>query len=84
MSNENVLHTIVVIRSLFINDVRKLFKFASTWVFLVIGAAPDIYNNLSAAGLIDAVPDKFKWGIRGLAMAGIAARAVKQKWKPTP
>lgn len=64
-----------------IDDWQKSWKKLSVIVYVIIGAAPDIYAAVQSAGLltIDTVPDNFKWMIRALAIAGIAARLVRQQ-----
>ena len=84
MTRENVLHTLTALRSLFVEDVRKLFKFASTWVFVIIGASPDAYNDFVATGLNAFIPPKFASIIHVLAIAGVAARAIRQSRAKTP
>lgn len=57
---------------------RHAWKLTSVWVFVVIGAFPDIYNAVVAAGLHDELPDTAKICLRVLAVVGIALRLIKQ------
>ena len=59
---------------------KHAWKFTSVWVFLVIGAFPDIYNAVIAAGLHDEIPESAKMYLRGLAVIGIALRLIKQNF----
>ena len=57
---------------------RQAWKLTSVWVFLIIGALPDIYNGVVAAGLHDELPEPAKNCLRVLAILGIAFRLIKQ------
>ena len=59
---------------------KHAWKLTSVWVFLVIGAFPDIYNAVIAAGLHDEIPESAKMYLRGLAVIGIALRLIKQNF----
>lgn len=61
-----------------ISHWKHSWKLTSVWVFLVIGAFPDIYNAVIAAGLHDSLSDPAKMWLRGLAVVGIALRLIKQ------
>ena len=65
---------------------KQFWKMASFWVYVVIGAMPDIYSGLTAAGLLDegALPPFVVYVIRGLAAVGIIARLIKQKSLEAP
>lgn len=58
---------------------KHSWKLTSVWVFLIIGVFPDIYNAVIAAGLHDELSETAKMCLRGLAIAGIALRLIKQK-----
>lgn len=62
-----------------IAEWKHAWKLTSVWVFLAIGAFPDIYNAVIAAGLHDELPDTAKACLRALAILGIALRLIKQK-----
>ena len=62
-----------------IHDANRFYKFASVWVFFLIGCMPDFYNGIASMGWADEVPGPLKWSIRGLAAAGVAARVLKRK-----
>lgn len=59
---------------------RKGWKMLSVWAFAVIGISPDLYGAVAAMGWLDdqAVPGVFVWSLRGLAVAGIAVRLLRQ------
>jgi DMSO reductase anchor subunit len=65
---------------------KQFWKMASFWVYVVIGAMPDIYAGLTAAGLLDegALPTFVVYSIRVLAAIGIIARLIKQKSLEAP
>lgn len=62
-------------------DWKQFWKMASIWVYIIIGAMPDIYAGLTAAGLLDegSLPSSVIYAIRTLAAVGIIARLIKQK-----
>lgn len=62
-----------------ITNWRHAWKMASVWVFIVIGAFPDIYNAVVAAGLHDQLPPMFVNALRILSVVGIGSRIIKQK-----
>lgn len=82
MTREQLLHGVVVARGYLIADAGKFWKFGTTWVFVLIGAMPDIYNGIASMGWVDEVPDKFKWILRGMAASGIVIRVLKQRRLP--
>lgn len=61
-------------------DWRKCWKFLSVWAFLLVGIAPDLHTAVVSMGWLDdpATPKGLTWGLRGLAVAGIAFRLVRQ------
>lgn len=67
-----------------ISQWRHAWKLTSVWVFLTIGAFPDIYNAVVAAGLHDELPETAKTCLRILAVVGIALRLIKQNVDKAP
>jgi len=63
-----------------IAEWRQAWKFLSVWAFALVGAAPDIHSAVVAMGWLSdpGVPPSFVWSLRGLAVAGIVSRIVKQ------
>lgn len=55
------------------------WKLTSVWVFLIVGAFPDIYNALISAGLHDQLPETAKLWLRSLAALGIVLRLIRQQ-----
>ncbi len=62
-----------------IDEWKAAWKLASVWVFAFIGMFPDIYNAVAAMGWMSELPSPALWSIRGLAVAGIASRLIKQQ-----
>jgi hypothetical protein len=64
---------------------RKAWRMLSVWAFVLLGAAPDLHAAIVAMGWLDDTdtPPAVKWSIRGLAVAGIALRLIRQQ-KPKP
>lgn len=60
---------------------RKAWKMLSVWAFAVVGISPDLYSAVVAMGWLDdeGVPPAFVWALRGLAVAGILSRLLRQK-----
>lgn len=69
-----------------VDEWKSFWKHISFYAFLIIGAAPDIYQGIAALGWLDdeSIPPALKWSIRGLAAAGIVGRYVRQKAKEKP
>lgn len=71
-----------------VDEWRHCWKAISVWVLLLIGAAPDIHSAVVAMGWLSDpdVPQTFVWTLRGLAVAGIVGRYIKQRptEKPLP
>ena len=61
-----------------IEDWKTAYKKFSVWFFIVIAIAPDFYNAIMAAGLLDKAPQPLIWIIRILAACGILSRLIKQ------
>lgn len=64
-----------------VDDWVSAWKFASVWMFVLIGCAPELYNlsiqyNLVEAG---AVPELFSKAVSMMAFVGAASRVVRQK-----
>lgn len=72
--------------ALLVDEWKSFWKHISFYAFLVIGAAPDIYQGILTMGWLNEpnVPQSFVWAIRGLAVAGIAGRYIRQKAKEKP
>lgn len=64
-----------------IDEWHQAWKMLSVWAFAVIGIAPDLHAGIVAMGWLndDNVPPAFVWTLRGLAVAGIAARLLRQR-----
>lgn len=62
-----------------IEQWKHAWKMTSVWVFIIVGAFPDIYNAVVAAGLHDQLPPVAANCLRGLAIVGIGLRVIKQK-----
>jgi len=69
-----------------IDEARKWYRLYSVWFFVVLGALPDIYNAVVAAGLLEGifpaeskVPALFSRLVNLIALAGLISRMVKQK-----
>lgn len=62
-----------------IDNWHKAWKMFSFWIFVAIGAFPDIYSAVVALGWSDELPDAAKWALRAMAVIGISARLIKQK-----
>lgn len=64
---------------------RQAWKMLSVWAFLLLGAAPDLHSAVVAMGWLEDAdtPAAVKWSIRGLAVAGIAFRLIRQQ-RPKP
>lgn len=71
-----------------IDEFRECWKMLSIWTFALIGVAPDLYSAIVAMGWLqdESVPPSFVWALRGLAVAGIVGRLIRQKApvKPLP
>lgn len=61
-----------------IDDWKTAHKKFSVWFFIIIAIAPDFYNAIMAAGLLDQAPQPLIWIIRSLAAGGILSRLIKQ------
>lgn len=63
-----------------VDDWKKAWKFLSVWAFILIGIAPDLHTAVVSMGWLDdpETPAGLTWTLRGLAIAGIAFRLVKQ------
>lgn len=63
-----------------IAEWKHALKFYSVWAFALLTVAPDIYQMARAAGLLEAdgMPQIAAWMVRGLALAGLVSRFVKQ------
>lgn len=68
------------LESRLVADWRKAWKFLSVWAFLLVGIAPDLHTAVVAMGWLEdpSTPSGLKWGLRGLAVAGIACRLIQQ------
>lgn len=68
-----------------VDEWKHCWKMISLWMFALIGVAPDLYSGIVAMGWLqdENVPQAFVWTLRGLAVAGIAGRLLKQKKAPT-
>ncbi len=58
---------------------KHAWKLTTVWAFIIVGAFPDIYNGVIAAGIHDQLPEQAKLWLRGMAVAGIAFRLVRQR-----
>lgn len=58
---------------------KHAWKMTSVWVFIIVGAFPDIYNAVVAAGFHDELPPLAANCLRGMAIVGIGLRVIKQK-----
>lgn len=69
-----------------VDEWKSFWKHISFYAFVLIGAAPDIYQGIAALGWLqdENVPPAFVWTVRGLAVAGIVGRYVRQKAKEKP
>lgn len=65
----------------FVDEVRKVWKMWSAWVFIAVGAFPDVYNGIASMGWAEEIPATAKWVLRGLAGLGIFVRVMKQRAK---
>lgn len=65
-----------------VEDWRQLWKYYSVWGIAVLGALPDLYNTLAAAGLFEEMPGPAKWAVRGGAILALAGRYIHQKKPP--
>lgn len=63
-----------------IDEWNKAYKLLSFWAFVAIGALPDAWAGIQAAGLanLDSIPESFKWTVRVAAAIGIYLRLVRQ------
>lgn len=63
-----------------IENWRDGWRFYSTWAFAALLIAPDAYTALQTLGLMadGALPQPAVWLVRGLALAGVAARFLQQ------
>lgn len=68
------------LESRLVADWRKAWKFFSVRVFLLVGVAPDLHEAVVSMGWLDdpTTPSGLKWGLRGLAISGIALRLIRQ------
>lgn len=56
------------------------WKFASVWVYVVIGCAPELYNLALTYGMVEGtLPEMFSKVVSMLAFLGAASRLLKQK-----
>lgn len=71
-----------------VDEFKHCWKMLSIWTFALIGVAPDLYQAVVAMGWLqdENVPQSFVWTLRGLAVAGIVGRLIKQRatTKPLP
>jgi len=70
-----------MLRKLFdVEEIKKAWKYYSTYAFLLIMGLPELYNMVATSGLIDlsmwATPSRM---MQYAALAGLILRYVKQK-----
>lgn len=64
-----------------VDEWRQAWKWLSVWAFVLLGVAPDLHMAIVSMGWLDdsQTPPALKWFIRGLAVAGIALRLIRQQ-----
>lgn len=68
--------------SIFVDDVKKAYKWASTWVMAATGAIGVAWDQFEQFRSYLPVQHFGKW-IAGLAVAAFLARVIRQTKKPT-
>ena len=65
-----------------IPEWRKFWKVGTFYVFLAIGALPDLWNMMVYGGVISAedIPKDFSWLVKGMAIVGTLVRFWNQQY----
>lgn len=65
-----------------IPEWRKFWKVGTFYVFLAIGALPDLWNMMVNGGVISAedIPKDFSWLVKGMAIVGTLVRFWNQQY----
>ncbi len=61
-----------------IDDWKRAWRLWSVQIFAVIAVLPDIWQQISALGLLDGLPHEAVWVFRVLGVIGVVCRVVQQ------
>ena len=65
----------------FTHDAVHFYKIAAVWIFILLGAFPDLYNLAVSTHVINAtaLPPKITFAVNVLSFLGLATRLIKRR-----